>query len=366
MRPTTWPQPQRTDLLIVELTSLCNLNCVYCSVSHPDYRGSNISLSVDAIIQIANQVGCKKIQLHLHGESTIIKNWVEIADKLLAQGYQVHLLSNLAKDFSQKEIEVLAQIVLSLSIDTLDPHVFKKLRRGSEIGTVLVNLFRIQSERRARGIHRELKWNVVLCQETIDTTYELVEIGVALGVTHFYFCNLSEIEGLEGATSLWKTRESMESSQETLGKVVQFLIQKNIPFEFAGFGQQIQQLISSIQGQQRRVRAHEGLRPQHPFQKSPVVSYFQPVQEGETRLCFDPWKRVVIHSDLGVGLCERMAPIGSLKDQPVSDIVRGEQAEKFRKGLFHGPLEKECVTCSKRKSVAQEEFHSQLSQALRE
>jgi organic radical activating enzyme len=352
------------DLLIVELTSLCNLSCTYCSVSHPEYHGTTSPLNSDEIISIAQKLGCKKIQLHLHGESTIVKGWEQIAEKLINNGYQVHLLSNLAKNFSMKEIEILAQLVLSVSIDTLDSDLFKKIRRGSDLGTVLGNMFRIQAVRKSKGYSQDIKWNVVLCQETLESVFELIEVGVSLGVTQFFFCNLSEIEGLKGITSVLKTEESTERAKQIMRKITKFLDEKQIPFDFSGIGQSIDYLDQLVGANRKYNPEFKDQRSQHPFKKSPIKSYFQSVAPGQTRLCFDPWKRVVIHSDLGVGLCERMAPVGSLKLGAVSEIVQGTEAARFRKGLTSGNLEPECSTCSKRPTVTQTEFLSRLSVVL--
>lgn len=351
----------KARVLTVELTSLCNLRCTYCSVSHPDYRGQTSTLRESDIVNLAQQLDCKKIQLHLHGESTVRKGWAELCQSLTSQGFELSLLSNLSQNFNQFEIEVLSQLDLWVSIDTIDNELFKKMRRGSELGEVLRNLLRINAYRRKKGISHRYKWNSVLCKETLSSLPDLIQAASELGVKFISFCNLTEIKGLEGATSLWKDINQVPFVISELKKNINLLQDLKIDFEFQGLPalSEVETLnMSSLE--RNPILGH--LRRAHPFQASQAVSYPHELKEGQTRLCLDPWSRAVIHADLGVALCERMPPFTQLNELEIRKAISCEAAENYRSGLLSESIPSACRSCSKRPAVDRSELKDALIQ----
>jgi hypothetical protein len=340
----------KARLLTIELTSLCNLKCTYCSVSHPDYRGQNSPLTETDIIELSEQLTCKNIQLHLHGESTVRNDWAELCRSLTSKGFEISLLSNLSKHFTDFEISVLAELDLWVSIDTVENDRFKKIRRGSELGEVLTNMLRINAYRRKLNIQRQYKWNSVLCQETISKLPQLIEVASELNVRFISFCNLTEIKGLEGATSIWKVPDQIPGVLEKLKNIVQLLEHYKIGYEFQGLPELRELQTLSIRSLDRNTTG-VAARRSHPFQITQAISYPQELKPGQTRLCLDPWSRAVVHADLGVALCERMPPVTKLSGRDLKRAVLCDEAEHYRLGLLSESIPEACRSCSKRPAV---------------
>ena len=153
-----------TRTLQLELTSNCDLRCVYCAVSQPDYRGQDLAIDdFDALVDQLVSRGIRMIQINGHGETTIIRGWHDRVRALTGRGLRVSLISNFARLFSSLELEALAEVEeIAISIDTHDPEVLKKLRRRVSLGNILVNMAGVRMAARMLD-HAEPQfcWNCV-------------------------------------------------------------------------------------------------------------------------------------------------------------------------------------------------------------
>jgi len=178
---------------MVELTTGCNLRCVYCAVSSPNWKPKNLDVNfIDKIIKDLKELGTKVVILHGHGETTIVENWNVIAEKFLVEGFELSICTNLIKSFSDNEFDILSKFgQITVSIDTIDPTLFKQLRCGGSVHHLIYNMMRIQS---LQKIHkRDIKWiwSTVVCDKSIWTLFPLVQFGHHMGVKVFCFCNLT-------------------------------------------------------------------------------------------------------------------------------------------------------------------------------
>ncbi len=83
-RSQSLTQGFRCDSAHFEITSKCNLSCVYCAVSQPDYHG--LILAPDQATKVADWLlanNVTNINLNGHGETTIVSGWEKIVQPLL-------------------------------------------------------------------------------------------------------------------------------------------------------------------------------------------------------------------------------------------------------------------------------------------
>ena len=206
------PSMKQTDMLkitklhhaMVEVTTSCNLRCSYCQVSDPSWKPK--TLAKDSVMKILGEfknLNTSLIHLHGHGETTIIDGWTEYADTLLEANIEVSLCSNLSKHFSDKEIDILSRLTgLTVSLDTLDPDLFKKLRRGGDIKHVLHNMIRIMTVAHKYSRPLRISWSIVVCDLSVWGLLDLTHCGIMLGVTGFTFSNLGVNETPKNATEV--------------------------------------------------------------------------------------------------------------------------------------------------------------------
>lgn len=136
--------------VMLELTSRCNLRCVYCAVSQPDFHGLDITLGFDRLRAELGSEGPIEIQMNGHGETTIVRNWEVLARELMEDGHRLSLTSNLAIPLRDEELAVISRMErVTVSLDTSDPDLLARLRRGSRLEKIEANLRRIrEGERR--------------------------------------------------------------------------------------------------------------------------------------------------------------------------------------------------------------------------
>jgi hypothetical protein len=141
-----WP-PAHIANVQIEITQKCNLRCVYCAVSQPDYQAAEMSpeLLNRLIAEIIQYPSIGTISINGHGESTIYPHWDDYCLKLLAHNFRLHLISNFARHLNSSEIAVLSKFhSITVSLDSADQALIKDIRRKISLGTILCNIFKIR------------------------------------------------------------------------------------------------------------------------------------------------------------------------------------------------------------------------------
>lgn len=183
----------KSSAIMIEYTTGCNMRCSYCSVSKEGWIPKD--LDEDLANKIASDVIQRQpstVAIHGHGETTMLPDWEKKAKKFIDAGLRVSICTNLAKTYSREEMEVLASLThMTISLDTIDVMLFKKLRRGGDIRHVIYNMTRIQDIAQRLGKQSlSVSWSIVCCDKSIWGLADLVEYGISLGVHGFTFCNL--------------------------------------------------------------------------------------------------------------------------------------------------------------------------------
>lgn len=344
-------QVSRTDKVLIEFTSRCNLKCPFCTVSHPDYRGGDNSLDIEELIPKLKERRVKRVEINNHGETTIINGWEKVAEKILGSGFEVSITSNLAKSFSDEEIRMLANMTVYLSIDTVDADLFRKLRLGARLERVLENVTRIQSRKKELNITRPLGWRTILCDATYSGVLELIDLGLQLGVTEFYFGHLQKTMDFKSSFDvnhiLALPQEKVDEALTILKKAQNILEGAKV---FHDLDKGIEQLKS---GTHPQVISYDNPDPEacSPFEAAPKQTFNEPLTCNETRNCLLPWTMFQIKHNQNVTFCCWMKSLGNLKSENLETILNGEKAKLYRKGLLTGELMSECKVCPVRESL---------------
>lgn len=186
----------RTHHAMIEFTRDCNMRCVYCAVSQPQWKKYSLDFNQFDFKGLIDELKDRELQvaiLHGHGETTIVDRWDEYADLVHNSGVKSTICTNLAKDFSDRELDVLSKFSgITVSIDTIDPIMFKKLRRGGDLRKIINNQIEIQKRSATAGHNIQWTWSSVIADKTISGLVALIEYGLSIGVKTFCVCNLTE------------------------------------------------------------------------------------------------------------------------------------------------------------------------------
>lgn len=155
------------NYLRISLTDRCNLRCVYCMPEDMTFRPRSELLQDDEIarlVELFAGLGFHKFRL-TGGEPTVRANVVQLVETMaatpgvekLAMTTNGLLLDRLAQPLADAGLQR-----VNISIDTLDPHKFKKLTRWGEVEDVWRGI------RAAEAAGLEIKLNAVIVRNYND------------------------------------------------------------------------------------------------------------------------------------------------------------------------------------------------------
>ncbi|HVH75213.1 MAG TPA: radical SAM protein [Stellaceae bacterium] len=189
----------------LELTNRCNLRCVYCAVSQPDYTGQDMKTEdFEALVRALRSRCVETIVVNGHGETTMIPGWHHQILALARAGFRLQIITNFARLLSDEELEAMAHIsVVQVSVDTHRPEVLRKIRRRVDLGNILLNMFGVRSKAKSLRLPQpELSWSCVVTDLVAMDIVDYVRFGLSCGVRRFTFCNLTKYPDIEGAENV--------------------------------------------------------------------------------------------------------------------------------------------------------------------
>jgi len=154
-RPASRPAETLTDgfgrriaYVRVSVTDRCDLRCVYCMAEHMRFLPKAEVLSIDELDRLCSVfigLGTRKLRL-TGGEPLVRKGVMELVERLsrhLASGALDELtlttngtrLAHHAADLARFGVRR-----VNVSLDTLDPELFRRLTRGGDLAEVLAGL----------------------------------------------------------------------------------------------------------------------------------------------------------------------------------------------------------------------------------
>lgn len=184
----------RPQQVLLELTSRCNLRCIYCAVSQPDYKGRDLEITRDEVVEQIVSLGPSEFQISGHGETTLVPGWVELAQALLKRGLAVTMITHLNKALTEEEVDAFSRFKrITVSCDTHDPAIYQRLRRGGRLERVANNIRRIIAACGRDGVPMpHIGLNCTATHLNILGVPELVAWGADLGVSSVALTNLEE------------------------------------------------------------------------------------------------------------------------------------------------------------------------------
>jgi MoaA/NifB/PqqE/SkfB family radical SAM enzyme len=354
----------------LELTTHCNLRCVYCAVSQSYYRGVDMpaDLAQRAIPLIADLASSKLGAVHVngHGETTFLSGWTETCQTLLDHALPVAMTSNLAKEYSEKELRVLACMnFINVSIDTSDRDLLRRLRRKVDLNRIVTNIKLIRET--ARQLHRSEPKFLFSCglydQNTLQID-EFAKFAVDLGIQTVGFWNLST----------WSANEFPYEYTDVPVSDRAYPLDTLSDAELRPRIDAIQRALDilKINGVNAYINGDfvtpliERLRSKSSKPGTPVATVAAKAHHlaaGFTRDCIDPWTYIELGANGDVKPCCAHSPIGNVGQKDLSQILDDEPIRQLRSELLGGTLNSQCADCRLRAPTKPESLQRRV-QAL--
>ncbi|MEW6139731.1 MAG: radical SAM protein [Thermodesulfobacteriota bacterium] len=322
----------------IEFTSRCNLRCVYCYSVAGRHTGTDLDLNhLSHVVRVLKQRGILAVGVSGGGETTVVKGWHHHCNRLLDQGIDLFITTNLARELTDEEALTLARLmIIQVSVDTADPQLFKKLRRGGDLKTVVYNLAKIRSQALRHGLKGPVFWwNAVVSDLTVWGLREYVDFGLAQGIKHFNFLSMYEHQPVEGTLPVRSLSQLPVSELEAVGPFLEGVFH-SIRRGKGSF------LCNTLLEEVNRALALKRVGEFPPGERS-----YDRGPERLTRDCLDPWIYVKVDSNGRISpCCASGVMIGDLSSgDELSDILNNDAVRGFREGILTGNLAKVCREC---------------------
>lgn len=340
-------KPDDIHSVRLDLTTDCNLRCVYCTRSQPGYKVVNMTSKIFAAILsgIGRYQGIEFIEINGHGETTAHPKWRSMCELLFKENYNVSITSNFAKIFDPFEINLLSRFTsILISMDSSDRELLRSLRRKVDLRTILLNMTAV----RARALKNGRRPPVFglscgLYDQSVMGIEDLARFAVVMGVKNIIFWNLTKHRDLPDVVNP-QPLDVLSDAELVLALAridgaEKILREFGIAFHYAGdFMKRL------------RDRAAGGEALPEPGQ---VLS-----QAGEkmTRCCTNPWRHVEFSPQGGVAYCCNHPTVGSLEEGSLESIRNNERSKKLRLSLLTGDLDPHCRKCTEKKMMPVTEF----------
>ncbi len=340
--------PAYTDNLIVELCSRCDLRCTYCPKSqrgnnakpgHDQTMGEEVFSKVLEYLDSLVRDGEQCLVMHSGvGETTAAAGWTHLSERLLAYPGRHFIVTNLAHELDDAELDLLCRFdEVILSVDTLDPALSRKLRRGFSFETFDSNLRRL-SERVASSSPR--KTNVsVNCTLTDLVAPGLSELAT-YARSHGLSLQVSGLMELEPLPDQPPTANVSALDDEAFAELCAQIEEATKLYDGSDLVFHVQPNLADIVARRRASRDTGAVPPFH----EPGPGGAPPL----TRFCLQPWERINVGADGSIYLCCQTIeePVGNILREGIHEATTGEAARSFREALLEGRLPDACVTCS--------------------
>lgn len=322
----------------IEFTTRCNLRCVYCHSAVPGHKGYDLDLvHLDHVVDVLAQRGALAVGVSGSGETTIIKDWQHYCNRILDRGIDLFITTNLARELKDEEALTLARLlIIQVSVDTADPDLFRKLRRGGDLRTVVYNMAKIRTLALRHGLRAPIIWwNAVVNSCTVWGLREYVTFGLAQGVKHFNFLSMYEHRPPDDSLKVLPLaripREHLRSIAPLMESVFRKIRQGNGSY-----------VCNTVLDEVRCGLTDTSLDGNGQTPSGPLTG------AGElTRDCLDPWIYFKVACDGSIRpCCAGRDVIGVLNSGAhLSDILNNSRIRELRESLLTGRLEPVCRTC---------------------
>lgn len=349
---------KNTDTVFLELTSRCNLRCVYCAVSQPTYHGIDLPMKgFDNFFEQMRARGVRTVVMNGHGESTIIKDWETYADRLADAGFRLHMTTNLAKRLTDAEIAVLSRFErILVSIDTVDAELLAQLRRGARLDMILANIAAIQYFANARRRNPQIAISCTVGDLSAPGILDMVDAMLGRGIRWFRFGDLAEYAPIEGVTWMHHVSSLSSESLENVRSRFRVAIEH---IERAGGIHEIDgPLVSLLLAAQTGAIDIAGRETKI----SDKTVHYVDVERTQTRDCLDPWRIAFVQADASVRpCCFFEEKLGSVASDSLTDVVEGDAFRKLRREMLTGELRANCRSCSARPLIERDAFEKKVA-----
>jgi MoaA/NifB/PqqE/SkfB family radical SAM enzyme len=223
----------------IDINETCNLRCDYCAVSSPSYAAVEMKDEVfERVLPLLASEPGANVHVNGHGETTFHPKWVAWCRRIVDAGHRPYIITNLAKHYTDAELEVLAEFrIIQVSLDSDDGEMMKRIRKAVQVQKVFETIGRIREmAARRTSSHVPMFWiSVGVYDPSVWTLERFVRRLIEMNISMVTFWDLVEYphQTLAKPLSHLEGRQR-QRARAVLGRVRTRLEVEGVPYSFAG------------------------------------------------------------------------------------------------------------------------------------
>lgn len=345
--------------MTIVLGNGCNIDCVHCyqhkngdDLLRPREVGAGLRREFLAFYPFLETLRLQGGEVFaLRGFESLVEDVVAaIAGRpLISVSTNGTLIS---ESWARRIVEMPWQ-TLTISLDAATPDTFSRLRRGADLGRVLENIERVQSNRRRlRSWYPNLDAFFVVMRSNFREIPAFLDLLRDLEIHEVSFQTMLvdarnlqrepelHAEQFSDPLEVAELHELLRDVVATRGAAFDRIAWSGMKSLFERFGldadfldEAANTLLTDVDRRERRVQRYD--RPTPPSWESPVPDGLERLQI-EQGLCPNPWSTMFVTENGDVSLCFLSEPVGNLYQTPLVGIWNSPQAIAKRSRVLAG------------------------------
>lgn len=349
----------------VELTTTCNLACVYCHFAPLSRRGKDANpLLIEGIVDFLRDFPVDYVTMSGDAEITMFTGWTDVARRILAMGIDLRTISNFSKGiFSDEEVDVFSQFrQILISLDTSDAALLKKIRYRADLRTITLNMQLVRARAIATGRPiPEFVCNVVLHDKNLSHADKTVAFAIANGFAQVSMVRYVDLEEVSGGIN--DLRDNPNATQ----------VYQIRTLDDAGLHAGVQALRAAVSLAENRINL--SIQPDileeinaglNGGEDAKTTAPIYPPGTRRTKSCMMPWDFYYVFWNGDVPPCciVKDTMVDNVLGKPITDSINSAEMMDWRRTLLTGDLKPECETCTYVADTDTQSLRSQVEQYL--
>jgi len=314
------------DRLILNLTSLCNSNCLYCEVKKLDNSQDLSRERILKLIDEAKDLGVKTIYLS-GGEPFLHPDFWEIIAYIKSKGLKLQGVTNglILSRLSADKLQLISDSYnkLQISLDSYKPEVHDYLRGGQGFWQLTSEAIRKLTQYKKI----QIVVNTVISQNNIADLPQFVEYCASLGVKNINFQLLNTETNFPGIEKKDKnyltiTKDNLATASLTISQSMEIAKKHGISTNLFS----IKHILEPF---------YLGKEMKQGFWFDKIMPKFS---------CIEPFTNIFIMSNGNLLPCALTPAVSNIKDQPLKEAIK--KVEVLKKNIKQGLFPTYCRACS--------------------
>jgi radical SAM protein with 4Fe4S-binding SPASM domain len=181
--------PETPRVVFVELSQHCNLACSMCRPEGNIYRQHVMSDATFHRVSEKLFPGAELVDLRGFGESLLLDTFPERTRAVVECGSKLRIMTNLSfRAEASLEALAAANAQVAISLDTVDEHVLRLVRRGARLSLILDNIKFLRNAYARHGSNFQRVYiSATIQQPTIGRLSQVVATAAQEGITDVRF-----------------------------------------------------------------------------------------------------------------------------------------------------------------------------------